>query len=331
MKYIECRNGTTRPIVVMGISAGGFEALTKLIPQLEDLPAAIFIVQHLSPDYRSVLDMLLQKVTSLPVCFARDSMQIEQRRIYIAPPDFHLLLDDGVMRLSNGPRINYHRPAVDPLFFSAATVYQSCVVGVVLTGMLDDGAIGLAVIKRCGGVAVVQQPLDARYPDMPQSAIDADHPDFIVPLSTIADSIIKAVYLPKGPHREVDKELLHEVQFLKDPTAANDTAETSELTSISCPDCGGPMRKKTIADYYQYRCHVGHAYTGKWLLSAQKRVSEEVLWSAVRMLEERAQVERELAENERKAGHEGEAARLMKRAEESNDHARAVQELIMRK
>jgi two-component system chemotaxis response regulator CheB len=315
----------------MGISAGGFDALTMLIPKLDDLPAAIFIVQHLSPDWPSSLDILLQRKTELPVCFARDTMKIEQRRIYIAPPDRHLLLEDGVMRLSNGPRINYHRPAVDPLFFSAATVYQSCVVGVVLTGMLDDGAIGLAVIKRCGGVAVVQEPFDARYSSMPQSAIEADHPDFVVPLSNIADTIKRAVYLPKASNVQIDKELLQEVQLLKDPKAISDIVESGVLTSISCPECSGPMRKKSIGSYYRYRCHTGHAYTSKWLLSAQNRVSEDALWSAVRMLEERGQVERELAENERTAGHEGEAEKLLKRAEESIEHARAVQELIMRK
>jgi two-component system chemotaxis response regulator CheB len=166
---------------------------------------------------------------------------------------------------------------------------------------------------------------------MPQSAIEADHPDFIVPLSNIADTITKAVYLPKGPDVQINKELLQEVEFLKDPLAANEIVNSGEQTSISCPDCGGPMRKKSIGNSYRYRCHVGHAYNGKWLLSAQNRASEEALWSAVRMLEERAQVERELAENEKKAGHEEEAARLLKRSEESVGHARAVQELIMRK
>jgi two-component system chemotaxis response regulator CheB len=164
MKYVDCRNGITRPIVVLGISAGGLDALMRLVPQFEDLPAAIFIVQHLPSDHPSFLDKLLQKETAHPVCFAQDSMKIKPRRIYIAPPGYHLLLDDGVMRLSNGPQVNFNRPAVDPLFFSAAITYQSCVVGVVMTGMLDDGAMGLAVIKKCGGIAVVQSLLMPAIP-----------------------------------------------------------------------------------------------------------------------------------------------------------------------
>jgi len=266
----------------------------------------------------------------LPGVLHINSMAIEQRRIFIAPPGYHLLLEDGVTCLSKGPRVNYNRPAIDPLFFSAATAYQSCVVGVVLTGMLDDGAMGLAVIKRCGGIAVVQEPEDARFPSMPKSAIEADHPDFIVPLSSIADTIFRAENMTKEPDVNIGEEIKQEVRFLKDPLRAP-YEDSGEFTSISCPECGGPMRKKYFGSQYRYRCHTGHSYTGKWLLSAQNRASEESLWNTARALEERAKVERELAENERVEGRDKEWQKLIKQAEETESHVRAVQDLIMKK
>ena len=332
MRYEECRASDTRSVVVIGASAGGIEALRRIIPTLKpDFPAAVFIVQHLDPKFPSMLNDLLAKESSLPVRFAQDAMRFQPGAVYIAPPDYHILLEEGYVRLNHGPRINFSRPAVDPLFFSAAATYRACVVGIVLSGMLDDGAAGLAAIKRCGGVAIVQEPADASFANMPASAIAADHPDIIVSLENLTTAVTEAVYMPKEAERPVGDDIMREILYLKNPSDPAGFDDFGELKLLSCPECGGPVREKDLDGRPRYRCHVGHTFTGKWLLAAQDQTVEESLWVAVRTFRERAHIQRKLAETEERSNRTRSAARYRNLAQESEKHAQRLLELVTMK
>lgn len=179
-------------IIVVGASAGGVEALARLVGHLPgDLAASVFVVTHIPANAPSLLPEILARAGSLLASQARDGEVWRPGHVYVAPPDHHLLLQDGVMRLSHGPKENYARPAIDVLFRSAAREYGPRVAGVVLTGTLYDGTGGLIAVKRAGGVAIVQDPGEARFPDMPRSAIEGDHPDFVLPLSGVAATIVR--------------------------------------------------------------------------------------------------------------------------------------------
>lgn len=183
---------SARDIVVIGASAGGVEALTQVVAALPaSFPAALFVVVHIPATYPSLLPEILSRQSALPAGPAVDGEAIQKGRIYVAPPDHHLLLQDSVMRLSHGPKENYCRPAIDPLFRSAAENYGARVAGVVLSGALYDGTAGLIAIKRAGGVAIAQDPNEARFASMPQSAISRDHPDYILPLSEVAVTLVR--------------------------------------------------------------------------------------------------------------------------------------------
>lgn len=330
MLYTECRNNRSRSIVVIGASAGGISTLLHIVSALKsDLDAAVFIVQHLAPSSPSLLDELLGNKSPLTVCFARDTMSIKPGCIYVAPPDHHLFIEDGFMRLSRGPRINLSRPAIDPLFFSAAVAYQSCVVGVVLSGMLDDGAAGLAAIKSCGGMTIVQTPSDALYKDMPQNAIDADQPDFIVPLSEITSTIITALHTSHESKNFISDNIRKELSVMKNYLSSSYFDTSGELSAVSCPECGGPMREKNVNVQQRYHCHIGHVFTAKWLLHAQDQALEASLWTAARTMKERARIQRKLAESERQANRATTEAHYQRQAKESEEHAQRLIDFIM--
>lgn len=181
---------TQRNIIVVGASAGGVEALIQLVQDLpSSVPATLFVVVHVPAAYPSTLPAILSRVGNLPAMHAEDGAQALPGHIYVAPPDYHLVLEDGAMRLSHGPRENHCRPAIDPLFRTAAQEYGPRVAGVVLSGTLYDGTSGLAAVKRGGGVTIVQDPEEARFPGMPQNAITWDHPDLVLPLSEVAATL----------------------------------------------------------------------------------------------------------------------------------------------
>jgi two-component system, chemotaxis family, protein-glutamate methylesterase/glutaminase len=181
-------------IIAIGASAGGLEPLRQLVAGLPSgFAAAVFIVWHVSPTHPSLLPQILQFDGKLPVAHAQNGEIIQSGRIYVAPPDYHLLVEDGCVRLYHGPKENHSRPAIDPLFRTAAEVYGERVIGVVLTGMLFDGTAGLIAIKRHGGIAIVQDPAEAKYPSMPRSAIGHDHPDYVLPIAQIAEELRRLV------------------------------------------------------------------------------------------------------------------------------------------
>ena len=282
-----------RDIIVVGASAGGFEALKILVAGLpKNFPASIFVVWHMSPEiHESVLPQVLQRVGNLPATQAVDGERIEPGRIYVAPPDYHLLIEHERVRVTKGPKENRFRPAVDLLFRSAAYAYGSRAVGVVLSGALDDGTAGLWTIKYRGGSAVVQDPLDAEFPSMPKSAMREVKVDYCVPVSQIPQILINLTKEPAAESPEIDMKENEKVKT-EVAIAAEDSAyergimNLGDLTPFTCPDCHGVLLKIKDGKILRFRCHTGHAFSPDSLLTSVTETIEDSMWSALRAVEE---------------------------------------------
>ena len=317
-------------IITIGTSAGGVAALKTFIRQLpKDLNASIHIVQHLSGEASSNLAPILDKVSQLPVAFARDKETIEAGLVYLAPPDFHQILEHGRIRLVRGPRENRMRPAIDPLFRSAAVTYRSYVTGIILTGMLDDGTAGLQAIKACGGMAIAQDPEDAEYSSMPASAIANVDVDRVVPLQNIADIIRERVRETPPIITEVPPDLLLEAPITKDAITSPQTmAKIGQPVAHSCPSCGGPLWQIAEQKSPRYRCHVGHAFTDRTLVEEQSEATEKALWIALRTLEERGRLLKSMSDRYAHQGATSLAKSHRERAKEAAEHAVLIRDLI---
>jgi two-component system chemotaxis response regulator CheB len=294
-----------RDIVVMGTSAGGFEALKRLVPQFpRDFDAAILLVIHTGPGRTNFVADLLNPLTPLTVSLARHDEPVEKGRIYVAPPDQHMLVIDGHIHLTRGPRENWVRPAVDPLFRSAAMSFGPRAIGVVLTGYLDDGAGGLVAIKRCRGLALVQDPADAAYPDMPRNAMRAVDVDYRPELGRMGAVLAELVDEDVNEEFTVPPDLALEVAIdmkAKDRTTPEIMQQWGKLVPLSCPECGGPIWERQEGDLARYRCLVGHAFSAQSLLAEQSEKVESTLWTTVRTLEEHARVLAQLAEDKQQS------------------------------
>jgi len=294
-------------IVVVGASAGGIEALQNLVSLLPaDLPAAIFIVQHTTSDGTSRLPDILSRRGPLRASIPLDGEEIHPGRIYVAPNDRHLLLEPGHMRVVRGPRENRHRPAIDPLFRSAAWAYGPRVVGVVLTGYLDDGTAGLWAIKTCGGVTVVQSSDDAQHAEMPESAAAATPVDYTLPVAEVAPLLERLAREPVRTEATSPPESIKsEIEFAKMDRDITEMAKLGTLSSFTCPACRGALWELQDSDVLRYRCHTGHAYTQDSLLGGQTVSIEEALYTALRAVEEKIAVLRRLRDR-----HAGRANKL---------------------
>ena len=319
-------------VITIGTSAGGIQALRTLVKQLpKDFPASVHIVQHLSSESPSNLVAVLQSRSNLPIAFARDREPIEPGRIYLAPPDFHLLLEQGRVRVIRGPRENRMRPAIDPLFRSAAVAYKSYVTGIVLTGMLDDGTAGLQAIKACGGMTIVQDPNEAEYSSMPQSALSSVKVDRVVLLKEIADILMERVRQVPLIAKEVPADLLLEAPITREAIAEPETmAQIGEPVAHSCPSCGGPLWQigKNHNSLLRYRCHIGHAFTGLTLIEEQNEATEKALWIALRTLEERGRLLKNMSDRYARNGATALAKTHQERAQEALDHSILLRDLI---
>lgn len=277
-------------VVVVGASAGGMEALTRLVSQLpKDFGAPVFVVQHQAPELTGVaLRRALSSAGKLECEEAKHEAPFANGRIYVAPPDHHLLLVPGKMLVTRGARENRSRPAIDPLFRSAAVAYRSRVIGVVLTGYLDDGTAGMVAIQRCGGVCVVQDPHDAAYPDMPSSVLRQGKVDHVVPLASMGALLCELLERPLRPQKKVPDDLVVEAKIAQRVLSDLPSVEAlGEQVPFNCPGCGGVLWQVAEGKLLRYRCHVGHAYTSSELLAEQTAKLEETLWTALRMFEER--------------------------------------------
>lgn len=279
-------------IVVIGSSAGGIEAMQGLFRALPiDFPAAIFVVTHLNRQLPSFLAEILAKAGHLPTVTVLRTMKFKPGTVYVAPPDRHLILTATDVRINKGPRENWHRPSVDVLFRTAAAALGPRVVGVILSGFLDDGAAGLAAIKKNGGAAIVQAPGDAMYPDMPQHAIRAVKPDHIVPLSRLAETLTRVVK-DAAPGRRNSKQSLEvaiESEIAKGTMNGREGLEKIGTPStFTCPECQGPLWELRNGSLLRFRCQVGHAFSAETMLNAQQDIVERSLWVALGTLQSRA-------------------------------------------
>lgn len=321
----------TRDIVVMGASMGGVDAVRRVLAGLpRDLPATVLVVQHISPASTGGLAATFGRATELPTAEARDGALVGRGRVYVAPPDHHLLLKEDRLRVVRGPRENRARPALDPLFRSAAATAGPRVIGVVLSGLQDDGSAGLAAIKRCGGVAVVQDPDDAAFPEMPRSALRATEVDHCPPLDELPELLARLVLEPAAAAGPAPRDVVLEAEIAErvmSGPAVDD--ELGHPVPVSCPGCGGPLWRIEDPAVQRYRCHVGHAYTAASLLAEQAEEVEKALWVAMRTLEERASLLGGFIDDERGRGRTALTPGLEARAEEARSHAAALRRLIL--
>jgi two-component system chemotaxis response regulator CheB len=288
-----------RDLVVVGASAGGLPALQTLLGELPpELPLAVLVVVHTSPAGPGGLADVLNRSSTYPVSYARDGLEIRYGHVYLAPPDLHLTTDDGHLAVRHGPRENRFRPAVDPLFRSAAASHGERVVAIVLSGSLDDGTHGLAVVKNRGGIAIVQSEEDALVPHMPVSAAHAVAVDYVLPAAEMARVIAGLVGKPpqNAARRTVPRSTAKKAA--DDPPPPGDPTETP--TVFTCPDCGGALWELEDHDTLRYRCHVGHGITSEGLAQAQMDGLEESLWRAARALAEHAELRRRMASRARR-------------------------------
>lgn len=296
-------------VVVVGASAGGVEALTHLVRALpEDFAAPVLVVLHVPPS-GSVLPQILDRTGPLHARHAEDGTSLEPGRIYVAPPNCHLVVDDGVVSLNRGPHENGHRPAIDPLFRTAAAAYGDRATGVILSGALDDGTVGLFAIKQAGGATVVQDPEEALYPSMPSHAIAYVQPDYILRIDEIADTLVR---LTTASARSQPKEA---VMIDPAPNPSAEHAQPGELAPISCPDCGGSLWEVDVGGVSSFRCRVGHAYTINSLVDRHGEAVERALWTAYRALEERAAMSRRVGRRLADRGRTESARRFERQAE----------------
>lgn len=321
-------NGSSK-IVVIGTSAGGLKALIKLVRQLkEEIIAPILVVQHVSADATgNVLLDELGKNSNLKCSHAKSGGKLLPGHLYLAPSDHHLMIGpDGNALVTKGAHENRSRPAIDPLFRSAAVAFSNRVIGILLTGYLNDGTAGMEVIKRCGGTCIVQDPADADYPDMPQNALNYVDVDYCLPIAEMGDLLYellgskapKKVAVPK----DVEIEWKIATRVLSDLPSVN---ALGDQVPFNCPGCGGVLWKINEGSMSRYRCHVGHAYTEASLVAAQTAKIEETMWTALRMFEERRNLLTRIAQEQKGAS----ARSARERAELSQVHIDRIRSILM--
>ena len=312
-------------IVVMGGSTGSFDVFKRVAKDLPpDLDAAIFIVWHMSPDVRGILPEVLNNAGPLPAHEARDGDEIKLGNVYVARADHHLLLDNSHMRVTRGPKENRFRPAVDPLFRSAAYEYGPRVVGIITSGALDDGTSGMWAIKMHGGVTVAQDPNDAEIPSMPESAIRQVTIDHIVPAKQIADLIVRLSSEETTPEEEAkmmkkDKRLKDEIGVAAEDRALQTRAfDVNALSPFSCPDCSGVLSKLQDGGRIRFRCHTGHAFSADSLLASLTENIEESLWSASRGIDESIMLLNHIGDHFAEVNQASLAAQFFQKANEAS-------------
>lgn len=327
-----------RDIIAVGASAGGVDALVQLVRGLPTgFPASVFIVCHFPPGVRSVLPDILSRAGALLATHAIDEEAFFPGHVYVAPPDRHLILEPGgVMRLTNGARENNHRPAIDPLFRSAARHYGTRAVGVILTGSLSDGSAGLLAVRAAGGVAVIQDPRDAIVATMPQHANDIAGADYVVPLAEMPRVLVELVRPivttesgAEATTPEPSDPVERSTREVKQTMAAQARDERrGQVSTYTCPECGGSLWQLDEPQVVQFRCHVGHMYNADTLLAEQTDALEAALWTAVRTFREKTVLTQQLATRERAKGNL-ESARFEEQAAQTAKYASLIVEHVL--
>jgi two-component system chemotaxis response regulator CheB len=321
-------------IIVIGGSAGSLEPLSKILQGLRrSLPAAVFVAVHTAPQGEGALPTILERNGPLPACFPTNGDPIRHSQIYVAPPDHHLLTNSEKITVMRGPRENGFRPAIDPLFRSAAQDFDGRVVGVLLSGGMDDGTFGLMSIKAAGGIAIVQHPYEALVPNMPLRAIQNVEVDHIVPAVEIAGLVTKAA--EEGLARKPLSPAASRARGDDNTTERDIHLQSVKLDSVkkspsrfSCPECGGTLWELEEGGQFRFRCHTGHGFTPDTLLVQQNGEVEHALWSALRILKERAALHRQLAERTDKRGMSSTAEKFLQKAHEEEAKAEAIRQVL---
>jgi two-component system, chemotaxis family, protein-glutamate methylesterase/glutaminase len=319
-------------IIVIGASAGGVEALTNLVSRLpSDIPAALFVVLHFPSRATSALPDILSRKGPLRARHARDHEPIQPGRIYVAPPDNHLLLRNGFVRVVAGPRENGHRPAIDPLFRSAARAYGTQTIGVILSGVLDDGTAGLVAIKSRGGIAVVQEPTDALYSGMPEIALQHLDVDHVLPAAELG-SLLGRLALEPAPQgdTEVPNEMQMETEISEFALDALQSVQRpGSPAGFGCPDCGGALWDLEEEGMVRFRCRVGHGWSADSLIAEQNVALESALWTALRALEERAALSQRMLEHAEKGQRATALGRYRDQLVEARQAAGLIREVLL--
>jgi two-component system chemotaxis response regulator CheB len=319
-----------RDIVVIGGSSGGLETIRTILSVIPGgFSGSIFVVLHSSPESPGILDHILGRGSMLPVAYAVDLEPIRQGHVYIAPPDRHLLVKRDHVRVTRGPRENRFRPAVDPLFRTAAVSHGQRVIAVVVSGGQDDGAVGLRIVKDRGGIAVVQDPLEALAPGMPQAAMNHVTVDFVADADEIGGIIAKLTgeTIEIQEHAMEDRETRDIAEMGSD--AIHNRSVPGTPSPITCPECGGALWESHDDELLQYQCHVGHRYSGESLLSAQSEALDHALWAGLRALEENSELRRRMANHARDRGMIAIAGGYDQQAAESEERAQVIRRVLM--
>ncbi|MEX2231348.1 MAG: chemotaxis protein CheB [Cyclobacteriaceae bacterium] len=325
-----------RDIIVVGASAGGVKALTDFVKSIpEDFTGSIFVVLHVPPHSPSNLPGILTRAGALTAVHPKDGELIKPGRIYVAPPDHHMLLEGKSVLVKKGPEENRFRPSIDALFRSAAYVYGPRAIGIVLSGLLNDGTSGLWSIKRLGGLAIIQEPEDADYPSMPVNAIKYVAIDYAVPAQQMGallgkltlETRFKKVKLSKKAMQLLEMEVIISKQ---DNAFEMGIMNMGELTPFTCPECHGVLVRLVEGKFIRFRCHTGHAYTASALLADLTKTVEEILWQGMRGLEETTLLLTQIARHFKKQGSKTTADIFLKKAEMTTKRARVIHDSVFK-
>jgi two-component system, chemotaxis family, protein-glutamate methylesterase/glutaminase len=327
----EISTETFRNIIVIGASAGGFNAIEALLAQMPSArDAAVCVVLHLSSKSNAeTIVHSFQKHTSIVCSVAEDGSAIEKGHLYLAPANLHMMIKNNSITVNMGARDNKYRPSIDVLFRSAAVHYGARVIGIILTGMLDDGTSGMNAIKRCGGITIVQEPLDAEFVQMPQSVINQVKVDYRVKLQDVGSVIADILAKPLPKSIPVPRELAVEAEITENMmTSINELREIGNQSEFTCPDCGGGLWIIKNEGGHRYRCHTGHVYTENILYDEQGANLEESVWVSLRMLEERRNMLGLMATHAEQSGNLMLATENRKRSADMEKHIKALKVIL---
>ena len=295
------------------------------------MPAAFFVVLHIPAHTASELDKVLGRVTPMPVRMPVNGDAYEAGTVYVASSDRHLMFDENVLRVTRGPKEGRVRPSVDVLFRSAAAMFGSRVIGVVMTGTLDDGTAGLWAIKDRNGYAMVQAPSEAAFDSMPRSAIEHVEVDFVGDIAALAQHICDVVGTPASPHPE-QRGCRHQVENVIAAEGNGLKAGVMELGKVSkytCPDCHGVLVQIEEGSIVRFRCHTGHAFSLKTLIAEVNESIDNGLWDTLRAIEERVMLLRQIADLAELAGNHQEAQYSRDQANDAATRLKPLHDLVM--
>jgi two-component system, chemotaxis family, protein-glutamate methylesterase/glutaminase len=323
-------------VIVIGGSAGSLEPLTTLVEGLPpDLPAAVCVTRHTSPHARNMVPLILSKAGTLPATEAVDGEPLRAGHIYVAPPDYHLVVISGSLRVSRSATENRFRPAIDPLFRSAAVAYGPRVVGVLLSGGQDDGTAGLWAVKQQGGIAVIQDPHEAQHPSMPRSAQTYVPVDYCLPAADLAPLLVRLAHEPVTVENTlpVSEELLMETHIaLQGNALESGLLKVGQLTPYTCPTCHGALLQLKAGRFVRFRCHTGHAYSARSFLAELRETIDDALWNTLRALDESVLLMTHMAEHLRQEDPTAAAVALFTaHAQEAQQQAHQIRQMVMQR